>query len=245
MLKLHNLHVYEKALALAAQAQPFSASWGRRHAIVEHDRRASESMVLNIAESARLWSGPNKAKSLDYAIGSSLECAACLDIALIKGRLTQELSLSGKRNVLEITRRLVGLRKSWLASVLREEAGSHDAESSADGVEQLFHHESLDVYKISLDFMRWFTGLPGGRELSDRWCREIDKSATGMVLNVAEGNGRYSAVDHQRFLDIAAASTVKTAAYLDLYAQKALPAHLATTAGRELLCRILAMLHSF
>jgi four helix bundle protein len=65
MLKLHNLHVYEKALALAAQAQPFSASWGRRHAIVEHDRRASESMVLNIAESARLWSGPNKAKSLD------------------------------------------------------------------------------------------------------------------------------------------------------------------------------------
>jgi len=49
-----------------------------------------------------------------------------------------------------------------------------------------------------LDFVRWFIELPGAMELADRLCREIDKSATSVVLNVAEGNGRYSELD-QRF----------------------------------------------
>src|SRR2546428_12939419 len=56
MLTHHRLKVYEKALALGAEAQELSAPWGRRHAIVEHFRRASESIVLNIAEWARLVS---------------------------------------------------------------------------------------------------------------------------------------------------------------------------------------------
>ena len=46
----HGLKVYEKALNLGAGAEAFSASWGRRHAIVDHFRRASESVVVNIAE---------------------------------------------------------------------------------------------------------------------------------------------------------------------------------------------------
>jgi four helix bundle protein len=64
-------------------------------------------------------------------------------------------------------------------------------------------------------------------------------------LNVAEGNGRYSELDHRRFLDIAAASAVKTAAYLDLYHQKTHSAGVETAQGRELLSRIVAMLNRF
>ena len=93
--------------------------------------------------------------------------------------------------------------------------------------------------------MRWFVGLPGGGELSDRLCREVDKSATSVVLNIAEGNGRYSQLDHRRFLEIAASSAVKATAYLDLYQQKALPARVETDSGRELLSRIIAMLSRF
>ena len=93
--------------------------------------------------------------------------------------------------------------------------------------------------------MRWFVGLPGSLELSDRLFRQIDQAATSMVLNVAEGNGRYSGLDHRRFLEIAAASAVKAPAYLDLCQQKALPAQLEITEGTELLSRVLAMLHSF
>src|SRR5438094_8051168 len=130
---------------------------------------------------------------------------------------------------------------------MSEEPGSYQvkAEPSTCGVEVLFHHESLDVYQVGLDFVRLFVGLPGGGELSDRLCREIDKSATSVVLNVAEGNGRYSELDHRRFLEIAAASSVKAAAYLDLYQQKALPARVETAQGREFLSRIVAMLSNF
>jgi len=93
--------------------------------------------------------------------------------------------------------------------------------------------------------MRWFVALPGAEERSDRLCREVDKSATSLVLNVAEGNGRYSELDHKRFLEIAAASAVKAAAYLDLYQQKVLRGRVETTQGREFLSRIVAMLSRF
>ena len=65
------------------------------------------------------------------------------------------------------------------------------------------------------------------------------------MFNVAEGNGRYSELDQRRFLEIAATSAVKAAAYLDLYQQKALPACVETAHGRELLSRIIAMLDRF
>jgi four helix bundle protein len=242
MLTHHRLKVYEKALALSADAEEFSGSWGRRHAIVDHFRRASESIVLNIAEGARLRSGPDKARTLDYALGSTLECAACLDIANIKGRLSPDRSLTEKRRLLEITRMLIGLRKAWLQNVMSEEPSPYEAGPSAPEFEVLFHHESLDVYQVGLDFIRWFVSLPGGRDLSNRLCREVDKAATSVVLNVAEGNGRYSELDQRRFLEIAAASAVKAAAYLDLYQQKALPARVETTQGGELLSRVVAML---
>jgi four helix bundle protein len=148
MLTHHRLKVYEKALALSADAEVLSGSWGRRHVIVEHFRRASESIVLNIAEGARLRSGPDKARTLDYALGSTLECAACLDIANIKGRLSPDRSLTEKRRFLEITRMLIGLRKAWLQNVMSEEPSPYEAGPSAPEFEVLFHHESLDVYQV-------------------------------------------------------------------------------------------------
>ena len=140
---------------------------------------------------------------------------------------------------------LIGLRKAWLQNVLSDDPRPYQVEPTRPGMEVLFHHESLDVYQVGLEFMRWFVSLPGSGELSDRLCREVDKSATSVVLNVAEGNGRYSQLDHRRFLEIAAASAVKTAAYLELYEQKALPARVETAPGGELLSRILAMLNNF
>src|SRR5688572_23644786 len=178
MLTHHKLKVYEKALALGAGAAELSASWGRRHSIVEHFRRASESIVLNIAEGARLRSGPDKARTLDYALGSTLECAACLDIANIKGRLSPDRSLTEKRRFLEIARMLIGLRKAWLQNLKSKKPSPYQAGPLAPEFEVLFHHESLDVYQVGLDFMRWFVSLPGGRDLSERLCREVDKAAT-------------------------------------------------------------------
>ena len=69
--------------------------------------------------------------------------------------------------------------------------------------------------------MRWFQGLPTGAELSSRLYRQVDKAGTSIALNIAEGNGRFPPDDRRRFLDIAEASAVKAAAYLDLCQGKA------------------------
>jgi four helix bundle protein len=140
---------------------------------------------------------------------------------------------------------LIGLRKAWVQNVMSEEPIPYQAEASSPGGQALFLHQSLDLYQVGLDFMRWFVDLPGGRDLSERLCRQVDKCATATILNVAEGNGRYSELDHRRFLEIAAASAVKAVAYLELYEQKALSTSIQTAQGRELLSRIIAMLNGF
>jgi len=57
----------------------------------------------------------------DYAIGSALECAGCLDVARIKGLLEESQCDQEKNRLCEITRMLVGLRKAWGQSLMREE----------------------------------------------------------------------------------------------------------------------------
>lgn len=177
--------------------------------------RASESVVLNLAEGARLWTPANRQHFLDYAIGSALESAACLDIVVIKQFLSPELALGEKRSLCEVVRMLVALRQSWGDNQLREGAVHYGSQEPS-----LFAHERLDAYQVSLEFIRWFHALPAGAELSSRLCRQVDKAATSVVLNIAEGNGRYPEADRRKFLDIAENSAVKAAAYLDLCQSK-------------------------
>ena len=93
MFSLDKLKVYDKALANAASLAQHSRSWDKRHAVTDQLLRASESFVLNLAEGARLRSAAKRQHLLDYAIGSALECAACLDIAQIKEFLCQDEAL--------------------------------------------------------------------------------------------------------------------------------------------------------
>ena len=102
----------------------------------------------------------------------------------------------------------------------------------------MFTHPKLRVYEKALTFGAC------AEKLSASWGRRHAIS-DHFLLNVAEGNGRYSELDHRRFLEIAATSAVKAAAFLDLYQQKAYPAQMETAQGRELLSRILAMLSRF
>ncbi|MHC1765413.1 MAG: four helix bundle protein [Verrucomicrobiia bacterium] len=82
MLSHQKRKVYGKALSVAASLARHSSQWDKRHAIVDQMGRASESIVLNLAESARVGGLAHKQQALDYAVGSALECAACLDIAV-------------------------------------------------------------------------------------------------------------------------------------------------------------------
>jgi four helix bundle protein len=212
MFTHHKLVVYRKALEWAGSVERISGGWARAHSLVDHFRRASESIVLNIAEGARLGPGPAKVVTLDYASGSALEGAACLDIAEVKTLLPSPEARTEKRRLLEVTRMLIGLRKSWGHAAIHEESNPDPLRGLTPNSEVLFHHERLDVYRVGLELMRWLCSLPGGQELSDRTDRRLDQAATSLLLNIAEGKGRYSELDHHRFLEVAAAAAVKSAA---------------------------------
>jgi four helix bundle protein len=60
-----------------------------------------------------------------------------------------------------------------------------------------------------LKVVAWFHALPGGAELSTHWFRQLDKAATRVVMNIAEGNGRRMEAGHRRFLELAESSVLK------------------------------------
>lgn len=155
MLCHEKLKVYGKGLAIVANLARHSGAWDKRHAVVDQLCRASESIVLNLAEGVRLRSPSQKQQVLDYAVGSALECAACLDIAVIKQFLLPELAATEKCSLCEVVRMLIGLRRSWEKSVLREQP---PAFASPKPPKWYFAHEPLDVYQAGLSFMRWFNG---------------------------------------------------------------------------------------
>ena len=113
MFSLDKLKVYDKALASAASLAQHSRSWDKRHAVTDQLLRASESVVLNLAEGARLRSAGKRQHLLEYGIGSALECAGCLDIAQIKEFLGYDEVLREKRSLCEVVKMMVGLKKAW------------------------------------------------------------------------------------------------------------------------------------
>jgi four helix bundle protein len=96
-----------------------------------------------------------------------------------------------------------------------------------------FHHESLNAYQAALTFMRWFVDCSGTDALSRREFRQIDEAGTRMVLNIAEGNGRYAELDHRRFIQIAQTGAVKAAVYVDLSTKAGLLKEHEATRGKE------------
>ena len=92
MFSHEKLTVYQKALPCVAALNQNTLSWDKRHAVVDHLHRASESLLLNLVEGARLRGAANRQHYAEYAIGSALECAACLDVGVLKGFLAESRS---------------------------------------------------------------------------------------------------------------------------------------------------------
>ena len=79
-----------------------------------------------------------------------------------------------------------------------------------------FNHEDLEVYRLALDFAGWVGAQVDHRDVIERYARKLDKLSTSVVLNIAEGNGRFGPSDHRKFVDIARQSALKSAVAIDL-----------------------------
>lgn len=74
--------------------------------------RASNSIALNIAEGNGKYSPKDRCRFFDTAHGSALECAAGLDILVVRAKLTPEQIRPGKERLQRVVRMLIGLIKS-------------------------------------------------------------------------------------------------------------------------------------
>jgi four helix bundle protein len=81
----------------------------------------------------------------------------------------------------------------------------------------IFDHERLDVYRLSIDYIAFSYDLAKSladtnRHACDQWLR----AAQSIPLNIAEGNGKQSLKDKNRFFEIARGSALECAAIHDV-----------------------------
>ena len=103
-----------------------------------------------------------------------------------------------------------------------------------------FDHEKLTVYQEAIRFIAWADELLETLPKNLAVHSQLDRAATSIPLNIAEGNGKYTAPDRCRFFDIARGSALECAACLDvLVAKKRL---VQVESGKAILIPIVSML---
>ena len=104
-------------------------------------------------------------------------------------------------------------------------------------------HEKLDVYKRAIEFLsvsaRILDNLPRGNStLGD----QLKRAALSIPLNIAEGTGKTSRADRQRYYGIARGSAMECGAILDACRVLELGDVELIEKGKELLVRVVSML---
>jgi four helix bundle protein len=105
-----------------------------------------------------------------------------------------------------------------------------------------FDHEKLNVYQKSIDFVVWSNQFLDQIPKSLALHKQLDRAATSIPLNIAEGNGKFTEADRCRFFDIARGSALECAACLDVSVAKQLADLKLVEEGKGILSAIVATL---
>lgn len=230
------LDVYQGALEFITLRASLLSSLNRRVAASDHLERASESIALNIAHANSSWAPAERIKYIGHSNGSALECAACIDVLVAKEMTAVGDVVQHK----ELLQRIVQMLIKWqvaTSSRLHESGSVYQVDSRIR-----FDHERLDVYQLSLQLIQWIERVSPNLVGSSDLFAKLDKSSTSIVLNIAEGNGRFKVKDRKRFIATAAKSALQTRSLLDIASFSDTPQSPAAKEGHEKLTRITAML---
>ena len=117
------LDVYQEAIAFCGWVGEFLAGISAKAAAKDQLDRASTSVPLNIAEGNGKFSSKDRARFFEMARGSALECAACLDVLLVRKLAIEDQIVFSKERLARIVQMLIGLLRKFSerADVLREE----------------------------------------------------------------------------------------------------------------------------
>ena len=126
------LNVYQEAIAFCGWVGDLLNEVTAKAAAKDQLDRASTSIPLNIAEGNGKFSNADRARFLEIARGSALECAACLDVLLARKLVAADRMIPAKEQLVRIVNMLVGILKrfSEYADSLPEEEGFSDLSRS-------------------------------------------------------------------------------------------------------------------
>ena len=105
-----------------------------------------------------------------------------------------------------------------------------------------FDHEKLHVYQESLAFIRWVTPILEKLPKSLAVWGQLDRASTSPPLNIAEGNGKFTAPDRCKFFDITRGSALESAAALDVLVAKGHFEETEIVPRKEILQNVVSML---
>jgi four helix bundle protein len=230
------LKVYVRGLDHVAWLHTVLAGVEQSSVVVDHWIRAAENIIENIANGNSRRSRADRNRYFDVAIGSALECAACLDICLRRDMISDDQLLTGKKILQPIVNMTIGLREAKSAYV-REAHASYLAVRS----EVFFAHEGLDAYKVTLEWVSWLHCFLPRTDIGASYAQRLDKGTTTVVLNIAEGTGRFSEAEQTRFLDIAYTCAIRVAACLDVLAARQQVERPQIAEGKRILARVVPL----
>src|SRR4029077_98133 len=101
-----------------------------------------------------------------------------------------------------------------------------------------FDHEKLDVYREAIAFCAWTGDLLNSISAKAAAKDQLDRASTSIPLNIAEGNGKFSAKDRARFFEIARGSALECAACLHVLLVRRLATEEQITLAKERLAKI-------
>jgi four helix bundle protein len=105
-----------------------------------------------------------------------------------------------------------------------------------------FDHEKLEAYRKALAFAQWAEVILERIPKSAAVHNQLDRARTSIVLNIPEGNGRFTPANRCKFFDIACGSGLEFAGCLDLVFIKKLLSEEELDEGKTLLRDIISLL---
>jgi four helix bundle protein len=107
--------------------------------------------------------------------------------------------------------------------------------------EVFFDHEKLKVYQTALKFNEFAHKICSRLPKSDIR-DQLDRASNSIVLNIAEGNGKYSKKDRCRYFDISFGSSLESAGCLDILFVRKLISSDELHTGKSMLKELVSML---
>jgi four helix bundle protein len=106
----------------------------------------------------------------------------------------------------------------------------------------MFDHEKLRVYQEALQFAAQVEIILDRAKKFSSLHELLDRARASILLNIAEGNGRFTAPDRCRFFDTTRGSALECAACLDLFAIKNIVSKSELEQSKASLSKIISML---